>query len=217
MQTDKLVEMLVGQEPVTKAFIQKVSEYDSFSSQELLDRANEGQMDIKGDIYFTLSEEDRLIIFLIITSRILQGENVTPFHKKFVMAIFWAFSYLDDKLLKIILCAYHLPIIKESIWNSVNSNQRTLWSRVLDWKTRLKSIQRMPYLPQDIFTDLQQVAQKLEGDLHNSNDNDKDISKKEFQAYQAIFNNILQDRTKPLPPKLPPIGEFLAKHNNKGE
>ncbi len=63
--------------------------------------------------------------------------------------------------------------------------------------------------------DLKQATERLEIDLQNTSDNDRNISIRTLDEYKKKKENILQKENYLLPPKLPPIGTFLAKYTDR--
>ncbi|MDW8301689.1 MAG: hypothetical protein RML38_04445 [Bacteroidia bacterium] len=218
MDINKVVEMFTGQQPACQEFIEKILKYTPLPIEKLLDEANEGYMERTGDIEFKLPSEDRIVIFLIIICRVLEGEDVTPIHKKFIriLNVSYGYSYIGKQLIKILFCAYHIPIIRESIWEYPSNSGISFWSRLIDLEFKMLDILNSPYLPQGILTDLKQVIENYQQDLHNSNSDDKNICLSKFnKETKKLFDKLLENAERPLPPKLPSIEEFLSQYQYK--
>ncbi|WP_448530386.1 hypothetical protein [Raineya sp.] len=210
---ENIVQMLTEQETPSPSFIQKLLEFDVFSSEELLEKADEGTMDRKGEIEFVHSPSQRLIMYLILASRLSNGESFSHFQDKFISAIEWALGYMSERLLEVLFCAYDYSPIRESIWGRVNSSKITFWGRTLSLGTIVHSLENVSFFPKNMQEELKQVVEQLEKDLQNTDD--KDISVGELEEVKEKIERILQKENYPLPPKLPAIGTFLAKYTGR--
>ncbi len=102
-------------------------------------------MDLKGDIEFVYTPNQRLIMYLILVSRLSNGESFSHFQNKFVACVETALGYLSNRLLDIIFCAYDCVPIRESIWSKINNYQISLWGRTLSLVNILHSLQYVSF------------------------------------------------------------------------
>lgn len=213
MKGDNFVEMLVGEEKPSSDFLQKLTQFDVFSSEELIEKVDEGIQNRQGEIEFTFSIEERLIMYLILACRVTEGENLESLDKKIQNAIYWALSYLETPLLKILFCVYDYPSIAAGIWKRNTSPENTLWGRCYLLEFFISDIEKVPYFPKNLLADLEKVFQQIEEVLESSKaDEDYSVAKNAYEKGKQRAKKLLASSPRPLPPQLPSLKEFLSKY-----